>query len=568
MSHISKRSILSLLVLSVFFLPPLVSRDAHARLEAKEWRQVEKDAQELFAEPGKCEAKTMVLARLVEDGEKRAWKLVVEALVKEAEHHVTVQKAVNEKEIQINEVQSKPMAKRYPEEQRNLAVWKKELADLEEAAKDELTTLDAITDVVAEGPEPLRKNLYNRSKGPVQWSVRAAAARVAAVQVDEPLSFEFLTKVLAADKDPRVRMSGLEALASRDASHAEPENGEKNGEEEPASTDAVGATEAMIIGRLADKDWGVRLLAVRVVATQQITSAIPHLINALTDASPRVAEAIGEVLRDFTGENFDPYVDVWARWWEDNKEQFQSNERIKAGKNKRPASDAHFYGLPVKSDRILFIIDTSSSMKLPTKNQNPAEKWKPPEGPTTPGDNDAPPPPPPPEEILSGPKIKVAQHELKKAIEKLPPSSMFNIIAFNTGVFPWRDKMQKADEKTKKDAQKWVRALEPKGITYIDGALRLAFRMAGLASFDKAYPTVNIDTIVLLSDGAPTTDNIDDVDKNGHVKLMDKEIILEHVRKWNRHRRVIIHCIGVDMQAGIELLQILALENGGKYVDR
>ena len=65
------------------------------------------------------------------------------------------------------------------------------------------------------------------------------------------------------------------------------------------------------------------------------------------------------MLCEFTGENFDPYADVWAQWWEDHKEEFQSKERVKGGKNARPPSDAHFYGLPVKSDRILFIIDTS-----------------------------------------------------------------------------------------------------------------------------------------------------------------------------------------------------------------
>ena len=563
MPHHLQRSILFLLALGVLFLPPLVPRDAHARLEAKEWRQVEKDAQRLFAKPGECEAKTAVLALLVEDGEKRAWRIIVEALVREAEHWVTTQEVVRDKELLIDTVQSKPMAKRTPEMQRNLGKWKLDLETLEESARDELYTLGAITDVVAKGPEALRKNLYNRSKGPVQWSVRAAAARVAAVQVDEKLSFSFLTKVLSADPDPRVRMSALEALATREVDEKEPPNGKGNGASGDAPLDALDVTQALILGRLADKDWGVQLLAVRVVATQRITSAIPHLINALTAASPRLAETIGEVLCDFTGENFDPYVDVWAKWWEDHKEAFQSKERIKAGKNKRPPSDAHFYGLPMKSDRILFIIDTSDSMKKPTKNKNPAEKWKPPAGPVTPdGDEAPPPPPPPPEEILSGPKIDVAKHELKKAIEKLPPSSMFNIIAFNTGVFRWRDKMQKADEKTKKEALKWVRALEPKGITYIDGALRLAFRMAGLASFDKAYPEVNIDTMVLLSDGAPTDDDIE------NVNLMDTEVILQHVREWKRQKRIVIHCIGVDMQEGIELLQILAMENGGKYVDR
>jgi hypothetical protein len=556
------RPTLLLLVLGVLLLPALGSRDAHARLEAKEWRQVEQDALKLFAKPGEREAKTAVLARLVEDGEKRAWKHIVEALVKEAEHWVTTQQAVREKELQIDEVQSKPMAKRYPQEQRDLMAWKQELETLETAARDELAVLDELTEVVAKGPEALRKNLYNRSKGPVEWSVRAAAARVAAVQLEEELSFGFLTKVLSADKDPRVRMSALEALAEpREADPEQPDGGGEPDGGKPAA-DPVSAAEGLVLGRLADKDWGVQLLAVRIVASRKMMGAVPHLINALADASPRLAEAIGGVLCEFTGENFDPYADVWAKWWDDHKEEFQSKERVKGGKNARPASDAHFYGLPVKSDRILFIIDTSDSMKKPTKNRNPAELWKPPEGPTTPGADDAPPPPPPPEEILSGPKIDVAKHELKKAIEKLPPSSMFNIIAFNTGVFRWRDTMQKADGATKKDALKWVRALEPKGITYIDGALRLAFRMAGLASFDKAYPEVNIDTMVLLSDGAPTGDDVSD------VKLMDKEIILAHVREWNRHNRIVIHCIGVDMQEGIELLQILAMENGGKYVDR
>ena len=150
----------------MLLLPVLGSRDAHAKLEAKEWRQVEQDALKLFANPGEREAKTAVLARLVEDGEKRAWKHIVEALVKEAEHWVTTQQAVREKELQIDEVQSKPMAKRYPQEQRDLVVWKQELETLETAARDELAVLDELTEVVAKGPEALRKNLFNRVEGP------------------------------------------------------------------------------------------------------------------------------------------------------------------------------------------------------------------------------------------------------------------------------------------------------------------------------------------------------------------------------------------------------------------
>jgi len=549
-----------LLLSALLLLPALLAPPALAKLDGAAWRDVQERAGKLFPEPGNRDEKLEILARLVEDGEPRAWKLIVEGLVAEAEHWTDAQKAVRDKEDQIQEVQSKPMAKRYPQEQRELDGWKKELVDLEGAARAERELLDAFTHSVAEGPEALRKNLFNRAKGPVSWSVRAAAARVAAVHPEENLSFEHLSRALEGDKDPRVRMAGLEALREL-ATGADEENGNGNGKP-VVSPDVVDTAEGLIIGRLADEDWGVQLLAVRIAAARKMTNAIPHLINALAFASPRVVESIGELLRELTGENFDPYADVWAKWWEDNKERFKSEERAKGGKNKRPPSDAHFYGLPVKSDRVLFIIDTSDSMKHPTQNKNPAEKWQPPKGPTTPGEEEEPPPPPPPEEILSGPKIEVAKHELKKALEKLPASCKFNIIAFDTSVRPWKDGMVDASEKNKKDALTWVRAMQPKGITFIDGALRAAFRLAGLGAVDTKYQDINVDTMILLSDGAPTDDDI------AKVNLMDPEIILQHVREWNRHKRIVINCIGIDMVAGIEFLQKLAEENGGVYVDR
>ena len=82
------------------------------------------------------------------------------------------------------------------------------------------------------------------------------------------------------------------------------------------------------------------------------------------------------------------------------------------------------------------------------------------------------------------------------------------------------------------------------------------------AGFDRAYPEIAIDTMILLSDGAPTDD---DVDK---VNLMAPQIILDHVKEWNVNRRIVIHCIGVDMVEGIEFLRELAAENGGEYIDR
>jgi Mg-chelatase subunit ChlD len=122
--------------------------------------------------------------------------------------------------------------------------------------------------------------------------------------------------------------------------------------------------------------------------------------------------------------------------------------------------------------------------------------------------------------------------------------------------------MVKATAKNKESAYQWIRGLKPHGSTYIDGALRMGFKVAGLLNYDKRYPDITLDTIVLLSDGAPT-DNSFPVSKK-----MDPEIILEHVREWNKGKQVVVHCIGVDMVEGIEFMKKLAAENGGTYVDR
>ncbi len=114
---------------------------------------------------------------------------------------------------------------------------------------------------------------------------------------------------------------------------------------------------------------------------------------------------------------------------------------------------------------------------------------------------------------------------------------------------------------SKEEAYQWIRALKPFGSTYIDGALRLAFKVAGLENFDRAYPDIHVDTMVLLSDGAPTTNDF-------NAKNMDPQIILDHVAEWNKRKHVVIHCIGVDMVEGIQFLKDLAAQNGGTYVDR
>jgi hypothetical protein len=273
-----------------------------------------------------------------------------------------------------------------------------------------------------------------------------------------------------------------------------------------------------------------------------------------------VAEEIGATLRELTGQNFDPYAEVWSKWWAEHKAEFESTTDVKTGKPREPFPDIKYYGVPIKSDRVVFIIDISGSMNEETKKVAPPPAPKP--GSVTPGENPTP-PPPEPDVVISGKKVDVAKDELRKAIKKLPKTARFNIIAFNTVITPWQKTMMDASDATKEDAIKWVMDLKAVGGTFTDGALRLAFQMAGIGAVDKAYEA-SVDTIILMSDGEPTDNTWPD------TKLMEPKVILDHVKEWNPQRKIVVNTIAMDIKTddGRAFLKDLAHQNGGTFVGK
>ncbi|MGE0192507.1 MAG: hypothetical protein AB7T63_10760 [Planctomycetota bacterium] len=523
------------LVTALLIVVAWVPLRAAAEFEPAEWKDIQAEFAELFARPGFPQEKSQLLKRLVEEGSSKSLKLVGDALVKECELLWEVRSAWQVATMDNLKALETAIDGYSNEEAKAIRDAPKALAEAEEALKLEQRALAEALDAVKAAPAVLRDTLFKRAKTSKDWMYRAAAARLAVMRLPEAESVDYLRRMMNTEKDGRVRSAVLDMMG-----------------------DLGEGWETWTIDRIADPDWAIQLQAVQLVQYRAYKPAVPHLINALGRASPRLAQAIGAALKDLTGENFDPYPDIWAKWWDEHRDEFEAGVEVK-GKHVEKFEPTHFYGLPIHSDRIIFVIDISNSMKLKTENGNPAEKWKAPP-PTTGGE--APPPPPPPEEILSGPKIDVAKHELKKAIEKLPAAHTFTIIAFNGGATAWKEELVPATDKNKQDAFTWVRALKPYSSTYIEGALRRAFQIAGVLDVDDKYVTQRADTIVLMSDGAPT-----DSDPR-KPKNADPEALLALVREWNKNQKVIIHTIGVDMLEYIDFLKKLAEQNGGTYLDR
>jgi hypothetical protein len=340
---------------------------------------------------------------------------------------------------------------------------------------------------------------------------------------------------LAKDADPRVRAAAFRGLTGR-----------KEREVLDAATSA-----------LKDPSWPLRRAAAECLAASGESRAVKPLIEALAAEEGRLRDDLRDLLRKLTGQNFDAEPDEWKRWYAENVAAFEGPNAktalFGAFKSKAaPSEEKSVYGIESRSRRILFVIDTSGSMKDPLKQGPKAEG-------TATGLT------PDEEEELRSSKMAIAKRELTRAVRSLEPDAMFNIVAYSTHVVRWREGMVKADMAVKNDAYQFISELQPIGGTWTYGALQEAFRLAGLGLTDKHYDPA-VDTIYLISDGAPTDNSMD------KPQFMDPKIILDAAREWNRLGKVIVHAVAVDSKAAggrfVDFMKRLAADHGGQYTQR
>lgn len=189
-----------------------------------------------------------------------------------------------------------------------------------------------------------------------------------------------------------------------------------------------------------------------------------------------------------------------------------------------PAEDPQDEPLPVffgeelssESSSVVFVLDISGSMNQPM--------W---------------------DDVLGygGPqKITVAKRELLKAIQALPRSWSFDVIAYDDCVYLWRPNLVDASDTHKTDAASWVTSRQPFGSTLTGPAVAAALAL------DRENHLV-----VLLTDGAPTGWSPDE-----HRKM---------IRDAN-HQRATVDVFGIEATGGmLTFCKGVATDNAGRYVD-
>ncbi|MEZ6015920.1 MAG: HEAT repeat domain-containing protein [Planctomycetota bacterium] len=335
--------------------------------------------------------------------------------------------------------------------------------------------------------------------GPVL--VRAAAWIALAGRVPEDSRYRWRVGLLAKHSDPLLRAAAATVL------------GESRFE---------GA--ALELGKLlSDENWGVRDAALDACVASRSPALVPLLMMRLDDESVPHRERVRDTLMLLTAADHGGSSARWRAWWaaEGASAPLATLEVARAFVESRPKaapgegrSSVQFFGIPVTSDKVAFVIDSSGSMSATT-------------GSAAGGGGGA-------------TRLQVAKARLLEVLERLDPRSKFNIIWFSSSTSAWRGRLTERSPRALRMARAFVDARVADGGTALYDGLCAAWR-------DRA-----VEAIYLLTDGQPSAG-----------RLTAPEDILADLRARFERRPVVVHCIAVGTES--PLLKDIAALTGGVY---
>ncbi len=280
------------------------------------------------------------------------------------------------------------------------------------------------------------------------------------------------------------------------------------------------------VGWLSHENWSVRQGAMQALESIGEHRVLKPLIDRIGEESGRLKFEFGETLFRLTGQDFGMRDPAWRSWYETEGENAPilsaselreaERERVLKAQKERSRTTARFFDIPIRSDRVIFVVDVSGSMdeKLAGEYVN------------MPGET----------------RIEKAKAQLTAAIQALPQGTRFNLVTFSGGVGIWNeDTLDEIGEPDRADALEWVNRLGALGGTNLYEGLMEAM----------ADPAV--DTIVLLSDGLPSVGD-----------LIDSGEIRDDIAARNLERNIRIHAIALG--GNLEVLEWLAKDSGGTFV--
>jgi len=309
-----------------------------------------------------------------------------------------------------------------------------------------------------------------------------------------------------------------------------------------------------LVAALGSEHRQIRTTAAFALAQMECRDNTAAIIDAMKGTQGQTAWDLNEALKKLTGVDKHANADAWKEWWGRSRDAvlagiYKPDAQEKAG---AAGSTTTFYGVPVVSTAVAFVVDTSGSMWEPARwipgkdDDGKALGLKPP----------------------GNLKINVAQYELKKVLLRMPVDSTVLLVFFDGVVRVQAGGPVRLTESKRKQLIETVDGIKtPGGMTNLWGAVTRAQSYAG----DAAAPTLKkdgVDTIYALTDGVPT------------VGVSETSKFLKRYSYLNRYLQVRVHTLQITMDPAAKkpgedeekeakpLLEGLAEEANGKFIER
>lgn len=277
--------------------------------------------------------------------------------------------------------------------------------------------------------------------------------------------------------------------------------------------------------RYLDEDWREGARARGLVRSLDTARAVPILIEALAvwqrrgeagTGSRRILGEIVQELQRISGRAIGPEPERWSDWW----------QAVRAGRIELPAdiaaaggqsSSATFFGLRAVTDRVVFVVDRSTSMRTAfgTGGQSRHEE---------------------------------AIGQLVSFLEKSGEDTRFTVALFSDTGTCWRSRLTAATSTNLEQVRRWLEGKPPEGETRLFEGVRAGLGLDGRGRL--LAERCEADTVIVLCDGATT-------EGPGWVA--------EWLASQNEDAQLVFHCVQIG-SGGNGTLEALAEGSGGEFV--
>lgn len=202
-----------------------------------------------------------------------------------------------------------------------------------------------------------------------------------------------------------------------------------------------------------DSLFGYRRCVVQAMSRIREPEAIGFLIGMLPGAHGLVQAEIIEHLTKTTQQKFNDNDREWTLWWKENQARFKYPAERAPSQVQVDPSQPNYYGIPICAKKVVFVLDTSVSMR--------------------------------------GVPMEQAKAALMATVDSLPEQVAFNIVMFDKTATVWQPRLLPASIPIKQMAMQTVVSRGMGGGTASHAALNAAFGL-------------DPEVIYFLSDGEPT----------------------------------------------------------------